>query len=271
MRSAIRYVVCLLSVAGALLLSSRVSAQEAPPTDGKVLSTAPPKPPVQADLSAIEKAQRYTDAARLLAPYRDEVPNDEWKRITTGLQRLLDREAPDSDYRRSEAVRAARYFERHFGTPNRPEHAASSTPSVTQVGPVHTVPFASEGNRIELSITGNTNGPVHVSVKKAPPWLELNTQSVALSGADVAADRRAEFTFSVDRAAPATDTATVTFDLSSGDDELLARKQVRVKVQTPTGVTLQGNYPNPFRRQTTISYELPREADVRIEIYDLLG
>lgn len=99
----------------------------------------------------------------------------------------------------------------------------------------------------------------------------MNTQSVALSGADVAADRRAEFTFSVDRAAPATDTATVTFDLSSGDDELLARKQVRVKVQTPTGVTLQGNYPNPFRRQTTISYELPREADVRIEIYDLLG
>jgi hypothetical protein len=51
---------------------------------------------------------------------------------------------------------------------------------------------------------------------------------------------------------------------------------------TPTGIeevstlnlgnfSLPQNYPNPFNASTTISYSLPRPADIRIEVFDILG
>jgi hypothetical protein len=39
----------------------------------------------------------------------------------------------------------------------------------------------------------------------------------------------------------------------------------------PCSYSLHANYPNPFNAQTIISYDLPKEADVKLEIYDLLG
>lgn len=39
----------------------------------------------------------------------------------------------------------------------------------------------------------------------------------------------------------------------------------------PAAFALRGNYPNPFGAATTIRYDLPAEAEVRLEVFDLLG
>ena len=39
----------------------------------------------------------------------------------------------------------------------------------------------------------------------------------------------------------------------------------------PAQVTLHPNYPNPFSGRTTLEYALPEGADVRLEVYDVLG
>jgi flagellar hook assembly protein FlgD len=35
--------------------------------------------------------------------------------------------------------------------------------------------------------------------------------------------------------------------------------------------TLESNYPNPFNARTVINYQLPITADVRLQVYNLLG
>ena len=48
-------------------------------------------------------------------------------------------------------------------------------------------------------------------------------------------------------------------------------KTIEVDLRIIKDFVLEQNYPNPFNPSTTIGYELPKESDVMIKVYDILG
>jgi hypothetical protein len=47
--------------------------------------------------------------------------------------------------------------------------------------------------------------------------------------------------------------------------------RVRPREALPSTFALHGNYPNPFVGRTTVAFDLPEDATVHLEVYDLLG
>jgi hypothetical protein len=64
--------------------------------------------------------------------------------------------------------------------------------------------------------------------------------------------------------AKAAENSTVRFLINIG-------KQVLQGTEVTHEVSLNQNFPNPFNPTTQITYQLPREADVRLEVFDMAG
>ncbi len=62
--------------------------------------------------------------------------------------------------------------------------------------------------------------------------------------------------------------------ISSKSDSILISSPVKVEVEKPgipTEYALSQNYPNPFNPTTTISFDLPKQSSLILEIYNILG
>jgi hypothetical protein len=69
---------------------------------------------------------------------------------------------------------------------------------------------------------------------------------------------------------------SLSFGAGNGDVWLLsfdAETGISIEIDNikPTNLYFSQSYPNPFNASTTISYSLPEQSDVRIEIYNILG
>ena len=48
-------------------------------------------------------------------------------------------------------------------------------------------------------------------------------------------------------------------------------QEIEVDVNGPTEFALYQNYPNPFNPATTIEFSLPKQANVKINVYNVVG
>ena len=48
-------------------------------------------------------------------------------------------------------------------------------------------------------------------------------------------------------------------------------QEIELQRAAPEQLALHGNFPNPFVRQTTIRYALPKASEVRLDVYDAVG
>lgn len=52
---------------------------------------------------------------------------------------------------------------------------------------------------------------------------------------------------------------------------LVSNEDEELFTETPSGFSINGNYPNPFNPSTNISINLPEAADVSIEVFNMIG
>ncbi len=137
----------------------------------------------------------------------------------------------------------------------------------------HFIPFASAGNRIELSVANESMmsaNDVTVEVSVAPRWLQFSSLKSQISQLEPSATQTASFTFLIDKTAPVNKPEQITFTISNPNGEKWT-KTLSLQVSPPEQFELFQNYPNPFNPSTKISYQLPMNSYVTLKVYDAIG
>ena len=138
---------------------------------------------------------------------------------------------------------------------------------------VYSVPFASSGNTIDLTITNisqHQGGRITIKPLNVPGWLHIVPQEISFQPARTVTTQSASFAFSVEKTAPAAQPYDLKFRVIGGKNESWD-KTIRLSVEGPEDFRLFQNYPNPFNPSTKIAYQVPSAGQVTLKIYNLLG
>ena len=134
---------------------------------------------------------------------------------------------------------------------------------------VHTIPFGSKNNILELEIFADANyktDELKVQIKDKPEWLIFESDNYLISEEQ----ESVIFNFDVSRDAPVKTEETIEVVISNNSGKSWS-KRISFQVKNPEKFELNQNYPNPFNPSTNITYVVAEGAKVSVLIYDILG
>jgi hypothetical protein len=146
---------------------------------------------------------------------------------------------------------------------------ASPAPSAQ----VYSIPFASDGNTIEITVANTAAlavSGVKVNATNVPTWLKFAGLEQKVGMLKPQQEAPAIFSFSVDKLAPVKQNQTLKFVISAPTGETWT-KEITVTVASPEKFEVFQNYPNPFNPSTTICYQLTANSKVNLKIFNMLG
>ena len=138
---------------------------------------------------------------------------------------------------------------------------------------VYSIPFASDGNSIEITVANTAAlavAGVKVNATNVPIWLKFAGLEQKIGLLKAQQEAPATFSFSVDKLAPVKQNQTLKFVISAPTGETWT-KEITIAISSPEKFEVFQNYPNPFNPSTTISYQLTTNSRVILKIYNMLG
>ena len=143
---------------------------------------------------------------------------------------------------------------------------AAYSQTASKIGNVYQIPFATEGNRVDLEVANvgdEEMAAVRVVTSQKPEWLQLDMNEIVMPGVQSDTDAIASFGFSVDREAPIGEGALLRFDILSGN-KVIGVKSLYWLLLPHQKLRSIRTYPNPFSQTTTIGFDNPAEGPCRL-------